>query len=438
MGIRRWLVACTRNLRGELADAIAAYCGKNDQLSLEFFDSASELRRGLAKLPGSSVAVGPLGPNDISDVNLAAALVRDGRAASVMLVRKRVSGSLMSRARQAGVSLVAEIRDEGTFLYSIPSTADMGGDCMSDVEKAGSASLPSEPSTPVPATRKQRTLEEGKAPIVVVASGRGGVGKSTVAGLLALQAKAWGMRVALVDLDLAQGNLRSYLGEGRQGLLTAEAAKRGDVTALVFDALAQAQAAEHGMAILGPCEKPEDADVVAPIVGSLLDTLSGEVDLVVVDSSNTVTDAMAEAMQAADRLLLVSDDMPGGLAPVARLSGLAVRLGVARARIVRVINRCDPRQPPDLNAGRAEVGLEMARVHQLMEGGIDVCELEAEGQLAEAPKACRDLGASAATCLARLLGELGRLPDAPAAQEALEGGRKHRFLPFLKSKREAS
>lgn len=438
MGVKRWLVACSRDARGELADAIAAYSGKNDQLSLEFFDSASELRRALQKALGASVAIGPLRSNDISDVNLAAALVRDGRAGTVMLARRRVSGSLMSRARQAGVSLVAEIRDEGTFLYSIASSTDMGGDPMSSVEKAGPASMASEPSAPVPAARKQRTLEEGRAPIVVVASGRGGVGKSTAAGLLALQAKDWGMRVALVDLDLAQGNIRSFLGEGRQGLLTAETAKRGEVEGLISEALAQAQGPERGMLVVGPCEKPEDADVVAPIVGPLLDALSGEVDLVVVDTSNTVTDAMAEAMQAADRLLLVSDDMPGGLAPVARLSGLAVRLGVARARIVRVINRCDPRQPPDLNAGRAEVGLEMARVHQLMEGGIDVCELEAEGLLAEVPKACRELGASVATCLARLLGELGRLPDAPGAQEALEGGRKHKFLPFLRGKREAS
>ena len=436
MGVKRWHVACLPNMREGLAEAVATYSGKNDQLELDFFDSATELRRGLRRVEAANVAIGPLGPNDISDVNLAAALIRDGHTRTVMLARKRVTGSFMSRARQAGVDAVVEIRDAGTFLIPVEPSGGLesGGDLESLQKKGGSASDAVKPSAPVPAPRKQRALDEGRAPIVVVASGRGGVGKTTIAGLLALQAQGWGMNVALVDLDLAQGNLRSMLGQGRQGVLAVEGSKLPDPERLI----AETQIADHGILMLGPCEKPEDADVVSSVVDSLLDKLSAEADLVVVDTSNTVTDAVADAMQAADRLLLVSDDMPGGLASLARLSGLAVRLGVARARIVRVINRCDPRQPPDLNAGRAEIGLEMARVHQLVEGGIDVCELEAEGLLAEVPKTCRELSASVATCLARILGELGRLPEVPEAQEALEGTKKHKFLPFLRGKREAS
>ena len=434
MDVSRWHVICRQDYRDGLSDAVAAYCGKNAQVELDFFDTAYELRHQLLNEVGACVAIGPQVSSDISDINLAAALARDGRVACMMLVRKRVSGSLMSRARQAGVNLVAESRAEGTVLYSLDRQAELGGDPPTIHEPEGPKDSMTEPTAQVPAPRKPRALEEGKAPIMVVASGRGGVGKTTIAGLLGLQAQAWGLRVALVDLDLAQGNLRAVMGVGRQGTMSVKGAQAPDLEELMNEA----KAIEGDILMLGPCEKPEDAEVVAPLVGPLLNRISSEVDLVVVDTSNTVTDAVAEAMQMADRLLLVSDDMPGGLASLARLSGLAVRLGVARARIVRVINRCDPRQPPDLTAGRAEVGLEMARVHQLMEGGVDVCELEAEGLLSEVPTACRDLQNSLSSCLARLLSELGRLPDTDEAQTALEGGRKHKFLPFLRARREAS
>ena len=432
MGVRRWLVACAPNARLGLADAVTEVCGKDEQVELDFFDSAAELRRHLQGEAGALVAVGRLASDDVSDVNLAAALVHDGGARQVMLVPEHVSGSLMSRARQAGVNLVAELRAEGTFLYPLQGAVDVGGDNPADQEEVRPAAVPSPPVL-VPGTRK-RTLEEGVAPVIVFASGRGGVGKTTLVALTALQASAWGMRVAVVDLDLAQGNVRSVLGASRQGVLAVNDRELPSLD----DILAEAQSSELGMPIVGPCERPEDSELVAPLVNGLLERLTHEVDLVLVDTSNTVTDAVADAMQAADRLLLVSDDMPGGLASLARVSGLAVRLGVARARIVRVVNRCDPKRPADLSEGRAEVGLEMARIHQIAEGNYDVAELGAQGAIAEVPKECRELSATVATCLARLLSELGRLPDVTEAQSALEGSFRKRHLPFLRRKREAS
>ena len=457
MSIRRWLVACIDDMCESVRDAIAQTCGKGEQLELDFFESAFELRRQLLHEHDAYVAIGPLDDGDVSDVNLAAAVVRDGGTRCVMLVRRHVSGSFMSRARQAGVTLVAEARHEGIFLYPI-SELHVGGDPNNSFEEDRlaaqrsllSASVPSVSDEPivkdasgiadVPEAERsetfpqRRTLEEGRAPVVVVASGRGGVGKSTLVGLMGLVAKSWGMRVALVDLDLAQGNLRALMGAGHQGVIHVEGKLPSGVDALMEDA----QSADQHMLLFGPCERPEDADVASSLVIPLLDRVAQEVDVVLVDTSNTVTDAVADAMQMADRLVLLSDDLPGGLASLARLSGLAVRLGVARARIVRVINHCDPRQPPDLQAGRAEIGLEMARIHQVMEGGIDVVELEAEGALADVMDECRELTASVATCLARLLGELGRLPDVSSAHEALEGTPKRRFLPFLHRQKEAS
>lgn len=457
MSIRRWLVACVDEMCESLREAVSQTCGKGEQIELDFFDSAVDLRRQLLREHDAYVAIGPLDDGDISDVNLAAAVVRDGGARCVMLVRRHVSGSFMSRARQAGASLVAEARHEGVFLYPI-AEVHVGGDPNDSYEEdrlmaqrsLSSAVVPTVSDEPiatnasaitdVPEVERteilptRRSLEEGRAPVVVVASGRGGVGKSTLVGLMGLVAKNWGMRVALVDLDLAQGNLRALLGAGRQGVIHVEGKRPSAVDELVEDA----QSADQRMLLFGPCERPEDTDIASSLVRPLLDRIAQEVDVIIVDTSNTVTDAVADAMQMADRLVLLSDDMPGGLASLVRLSGLAVRLGVARARIVRVINHCDPRQPPNLQEGRAEIGLEMARIHQVMEGGIDVAELGAEGALADVMDECRELTASVATCLARLLGELGRLPDVPSAHEALEGTPKRRLLPFLHRQKEAS
>ena len=434
MDVSRWLVACAPDVRDGLVDAIEKTLGDGVRAELDYFDSADGLRQRLKNEKDACVAVGALGTSDISDINLAAALVHDGNVRRVMVVREHVSGSFMSRARIAGVNLVAEVRPEGTFLYPVAGDVDECGNSECHEEEAEPAVGVVSPSVPVPPSRKQRTLEEGRAPVIVVASGRGGVGKTTFVALAGLQAQAWGMRVALVDFDLAQGNLRAQLGAGRNGVFTLDGEGLPDADRFVDEA----RNAEQGLSVLGPCERPEDTERLAPLAGELLDRLSREVDLVLVDTSNTVTDAVADAMQAADRLILVSDDMPGGLASLARVSGLAVRLGVARARIVRVVNRCDERQPPDLSVGRAEVGLEMARVYQVLEGGEDVSDLAAEGALREVPKECREFAASIATCLARLLGELGRLPDVGEAQEALEGTRRRRLLPFFRRQREAS
>lgn len=453
MATSEWLVCTTPEHALGVADVVRAH---DPGARMRLVNDGRALRNQLRSAPGVvSVAVGYVdGP--VSDVNLAAALAKDGCARTVMLVRDSVSGSLKSRARQAGIGVVAQAADDGPQLFPF---GEMGGAADGDSivplvrpapfppaadefalsgpleEPEPTPALASVPA-PLPAGEmRSRHVTARLAPVVTFCSGRGGVGKSTLAGLAALAAASWGMRVVVVDLDLTSGNLRGMLGSSASAhVLGVEA---GDLVPNVGEILGAADAFGAGPVLFGPCERPEQAEEVIPRVQRLLEVAADGCDLVLVDTPSTVTDAVAAAMQLSERVLLVSDDMPGGLASLARVSGLAVRLGVARTRIMRVENRGDPREDVNLSAGRAEVGLEVARVLRAFEGGYAVAELAAEGRLAEVGKESRELSASVGALLAQVLSELGCLPDVPAAKEALKGAAPKRRRLFG-SKREAS
>lgn len=178
---------------------------------------------------------------------------------------------------------------------------------------------------------------------------------------------------------------------------------------------------------MGPCALPEAAELVFPHVSSVIERASREFELVVVDTSPTFTDAVAQAAQRADRLVIVTDSREGSISSAARTSGLAVRLGVARTRIARIENRASPRLKPDLSVGRAEVGLETARVYRVFEGGRGVGELLGEGRAEELCEPGVAFADSLSSAVAKLLAELGRLPDCDEARSAYEqtdGGRR--------------
>jgi ATP-binding protein involved in chromosome partitioning len=65
---------------------------------------------------------------------------------------------------------------------------------------------------PHPASRQQRGAVPGVGAIVAVASGKGGVGKSTVAANLALALRANGLRVGVLDADIYGPSMPRMLG----------------------------------------------------------------------------------------------------------------------------------------------------------------------------------------------------------------------------------
>ncbi len=484
-----WVVSSSPELAAPLeryaraCDAVASVTHVGDGL---------ELRRRLrSDLAGAFVLVadgagGQAGPDA---VNVAAAVAADGRAAEVVLVTRCGSGSLRSRAKRAGVGRVMDVTELAYALREAEAAAGRMGDlgaavdhsrtragelgqdgpaadsrgsaCGSSVTgvgaggaapadvaaRAGGTSGHEAPSATLARMTEEMRLGSGgrpreapgpaverKAgvPVVTFVSGRGGVGKSTVVACAAHMAAAWGLDVACLDLDLAFGNLFSLCGASRQ----ADLAQAVEVELSDEGLEGLGVAAAERVRVWGPCRNPEYAEVVHPLVAEMVARLTHNHDLVLIDTSASWGDATACAAQLADRLVIVSDERPGAIPALSRCGTLAVRLGVARTRIVRLMNGCDPRMRDATFVARAAVGLECAREIRVPDGGLEVVELMNTGKAAELATLDNPMPAAVAHGLAQLLKELGALPECEAATKALED--KQRTKKLFGRMREAS
>ncbi len=368
---------------------------------LVFAKDAADIRRRFRDGdPGKVGAIVGLSHEGVSDVNLAAAIASDHRAREVVLVSRFVTESLRARAAEANISRVIDVDD---LIFD---------ELLAD-------------ERPQEAREITNLTEETtrKAPVIVFASGRGGVGKSALSAMVAALAGQWGMRVALCDLDFACGNLPSFFGVGTWRDLTTCVIKG----ALDKDEIASSGvSAAEGVTLWGPCERPELAERAMPYAGGLLTVLRDNADLVVVDTSSTCTDAVAQAMQMADRLVLVHDESPSAISYLARTSALAVRLGVARTRIVRVENGCAPRLVNTPFPPLAEMGLESARAYRVPDGGDELRDLLAAGNASELVELGGESVRGVAAMLASQLSEMGCLPDDERARHAIGERRSRR------------
>lgn len=416
-----WLACADPEAVADVALAASSLGAGN---KLEFVHDVDELRRRALDRPGTVWALVGCLSGGVSDVNAAAAIAADGCARSVSIVRRDASGSLRSRAARAGVDLVIDPSELGPA--SAPKVM-----CKELPEVAVlSEGLPRTPPTvghviPAPPTVK------GRAPVIVFCSGRGGVGKTALAAATCVAASSWGMRVCALDLDLSCGNLYSCFGVPGAFDLTRLCEGEGTIRPETIGV-----AACERVRVAGPCERPELADIVMPRTSEIIASCASAFDLVVVDTSTTFTEASAQAAQLADRLLIVSGSGQGATASLARASGLAVRLGVARTRIARLENFADPRGRGASRLACAEVGLEAARQFAVVDGGEEVRELLCAGQAAQLLELGVPFAESAATMLAQVLAELGQLPECDAARRALDAGGTHK-RSFFGRKREA-
>jgi MinD-like ATPase involved in chromosome partitioning or flagellar assembly len=431
----RWLACSSERDDSELRRVIR---GIDPAAKVEVTRDPVALRVALLREPPGEVAAA-VGEDafGMTPVNLAAAIVADGHAPQVILVCRHASGSLRSRASRAGVTRIVSPDDipaaPPELMPSAPEEpeADRPAAAEATITKVRTVEPGQAPSA------SPGGIAEGVAPVICIASGRGGVGKTVTAALLASAAASWGMRCSLVDADLCSGNLFSCFGlEGGSDL-----ARLGGLEAVGADDVESLRVrVTERLSLWGPCSRPELAETLGWRFSRVLDLLASESDLVVVDCSTNVTDACAQALQRADRVLLVGDEGRGAVGSLARIAALCVRLGVARTRIVRVMGRCDWRSIDDPTIYRAAIGLETARTFRLIDGGPDVGELLLAGKALELADSDNDLTLSAESCLATLLSELGRLPDDPQAKKALKRsqGRRRHGLFRKKRLREAS
>lgn len=263
------------------------------------------------------------------------------------------------------------------------------------------------PTSSAPAPLADTASTSHRAPVICAVSGSGGCGKSTIVATMAHAASLLGLRAAVLDLDLMFGNLYDLLG----------ADAPHDMATLIEPSVAGALAEQDvvtasmrvapGVTLWGPVAAPERAELMARPVELLLDILRCESDVVLIDTSVFWGDAVAAAVAACDRCLVVGDAAVSSATSAARVIELASRVGVPRTRMSAVFNRFGARGADEDVAMRFEIACALSSKIRIADGGQDLAALMAFGRADEAVGQTSAFATSVREATREMLVELG-------------------------------
>jgi len=173
--------------------------------------------------------------------------------------------------------------------------------------------------------------------IIVITSGKGGVGKTTVTANLGMAIARSGHRVALVDADFGLRNLDLLLGLENRVVYTAVEVLAGQCRleqALVKDKR------QEGLVLL-PAAQSRSKDAVTPNqMKKLLSVLSEKYEYVLVDCPAGIETGFQNAIAAASEALVVTTPEIAAVRDADRVVGLLEAQGIKRIHLI--VNRLKP------------------------------------------------------------------------------------------------
>ena len=173
--------------------------------------------------------------------------------------------------------------------------------------------------------------------IIVVTSGKGGVGKTTVSANLGMTIASLGRKVILVDADFGLRNLDLILGLENRIVYTAVEVIEGECRleqALVRDK-------RQPNLFLLPAAQNRTKDAVTPEqMRELINNLSNLADYVIVDSPAGIESGFQNAIAGAKEALIVSTPEVASVRDADRVVGLLEANGIKRIHLI--INRIKP------------------------------------------------------------------------------------------------
>ena len=263
------------------------------------------------------------------------------------------------------------------------------------------------PTSSAPAPLADTASTSHRAPVICAISGSGGCGKSTIVATMAHAASLLGLRAAVLDLDLMFGNLYDLLGaDAPHDMATLiEPSVAGALAEQ--DVVAASMRVAPGVTLWGPVAAPERAELMARPVELLLDILRRESDVVLIDTSVFWGDAVAAAVAACDRCLVVGDAAVSSATSAARVIELASRVGVPRTRMSAVFNRFGARGADEDVAMRFEIACALSSKIRIADGGQDLAALMAFGRADEAVGQISAFATSVREATREMLVELG-------------------------------
>jgi len=238
-------------------------------------------------------------------------------------------------------------------------------------------------------------------------SGRGGVGKSSLSVLSALDLWKSGSKVALIDMDLQFGDISVLAGNEPESKI-----QRLGIEQLCENRM-RIPALEDSLLLLEAPRHPEAAEELIHQIPQLLSALRAVADIVLINTACLWNEAAAVLASSVDKLLVCMDQRATSISAARQVVDLCIRLQIPSTHLYYLLNRSARNAPiTDIDASLAMGGVDIICI---AEGGADVDELLSLG--------CPQELLRAQSGLRQSIHELGSLLAAhPAAALGSTGG----------------
>lgn len=389
---------------------------------VQIFHTALDVRQALA-CAGSEVQVLICESSlEVSPLNLAAALHKDNPLRDIYLEKDQPNGLFVSRVETAGARGVVSKSEVGRLL-GIPQSHcaqrceheyectegyedrrdQTGGyeeapivsvnaselcdlswleqvlelDDLDDYPQAASVVVVERPTWQLGLVQHQQPLpkpptiieleEESGGVVAAFVSGRGGVGKSSLAVLSALELWHAGSRVVLLDMDLQFGDLSVLAGNEPQSRIQRLGIEQLCGSRITIPSL------KESLLLLEAPQNPECAEELVLEIPRLLAALKGAADIVLINTSCLWNEAAAVLASSVDRLVVCMDQRATSISAARQVLDLCIRLQMPSTKLLYLLNRCARNAPiSSIDASLAMGGVDIITI---AEGGADVDEL---------------------------------------------------------------
>ncbi|UVF20728.1 Mrp/NBP35 family ATP-binding protein [Microvirga terrae] len=257
----------------------------------------------------STVMVDAGGTNLVASGRLSDVVVDDASRVMFSITIDPSEAAAMEQVRQAAVTAVQGLPSVKGVFASLTADRPSG---------SGASPSPAAPQRPRAAAQPRNQRIPGVQHVIAVASGKGGVGKSTTACNLALGLKALGLKVGLLDADIYGPSVPKLLGiHGKPRLLENRVLEPMEAFGLKVMSIGFLVEEEAAMIWRGPM-------VMSAITQMLREVAWGDLDVLVVDMPPGTGDAQLTMAQATPLAGAVIVSTPQDLALIDARRGVSM------------------------------------------------------------------------------------------------------------------
>jgi ATP-binding protein involved in chromosome partitioning len=259
----------------------------------------------------STVPVDASGTDLVASGRLSDVVVDDAGRVMFSITIAPSEATSMEQVRQAAVTTVQGLPAVKGVFASLTADRPAGSG-------AGAAASPTAPQRPRAAAQPKNQRIPGVQHVIAVASGKGGVGKSTTACNLALGLKTLGLKVGLLDADIYGPSMPKLLNiHGKPRLLENRILEPMEAYGLKVMSIGFLVEEEAAMIWRGPM-------VMSAITQMLREVAWGDLDVLVVDMPPGTGDAQLTMAQATPLAGAVIVSTPQDLALIDARRGVSM------------------------------------------------------------------------------------------------------------------